>query len=209
MDSPTGRALCILVVLALLAAGVQARAVVYPLDPDQVPEVLERVASVNRVYERDMVAYQEYDVRLLLMRWRFTGTVRKEGGSAHVDLEGAPSLFPQDISATLLHVAEWLETFEVEYQGLESVNGRPHHRFYGVPLAGERSQTRWGTIWVDPETFLINRIQVQYWWGRITIQQGFRSEGEYVLLDRQSARIDPLGIRADIRWKEYRFLDRP
>ncbi|BAS27022.1 LolA-like protein [Limnochorda pilosa] len=208
MGPPKGRVVKVLAVLVLFAWIARVEAAVQPLRPDEVPEALARVAHANRIYDRDMTVRQEYDVRALLMRWQFTGTVRKEGAEAHVELQGAPSFFPEDLSTTLFDVAQWLETFDVEYQGLEAVEGRTHHVFRGEPRRDDGSSTRWGTIWVDPETFLIDRILVQYWWGRVTIQQGFRTEGEYVLLDRQSARIDPLGIRAEVRWKDYRFVDR-
>lgn len=207
MVPSNGRVVWSLVVLVVLASTAQARAEVYPLEADEIGTFLDRVARANRVYGRDMVATQEYDVWLLMMHWHFTGRVLKEDDAAEVVLEGAPAVFPKQLSATLFDVASWLETFDIEYQGVESIDGRALLRFYGTPLPGEESQTRWGTIWVDPETFLINRIQVQYWWGRVTIQQVFRTEGEFVLLDHQHARLDPLGIRADVRWTEYHFLD--
>lgn len=208
MVPPKSRVVWVLVALVLAAPAAQAAAGVEPLRPDEIGPFLDRVAAANRIYSQDMVAYQEYDVRLLIMHWHFTGRVLKTSDVAEVVLEGAPALFPKEISATLFEVADWLETFAIEYQGVESLDGHLYHRFYGTPLPGEESQTRWGTIWVDPKTFLINRIQVQYWWGRVTIQQVFRTEGEFVLLDHQQARVDPLGIQADVRWTEYHFLER-
>lgn len=207
MGPPNGRAAWILVVLLCLASVAPAEAVVRPLQAEEIGPFLDRVAVANRIYTQDMVAYQEYDVRLLMMRWHFTGKVVKERDVAEVELDGAPAIFPKQLSAALFDVATWLDTFDIEYQGVEAIDGRALHRFYGTPIIGAESQTRWGTIWVDPETFLINRIQVQYWWGRVTIQQVFRTEGEFVLLDHQHARVDPLGIRADVRWTEYHFLD--
>jgi len=169
---PKSRVVWVLVALVLAAPAAQAAAGVEPLRPDEIGPFLDRVAAANRIYSQDMVAYQEYDVRLLIMHWHFTGRVLKTSDVAEVVLEGAPALFPKEISATLFEVADWLETFAIEYQGVESLDGHLYHRFYGTPLPGEESQTRWGTIWVDPKTFLINRIQVQYWWGRVTDPAG-------------------------------------
>lgn len=198
---------------AVLAAwpwlfGMSARAEPAPGAPS-VEEILANVLAEPWPPAALASFEQHVETRLLFRTWRFVNkATRSEDGFRIVLGGGAPSFFPEDLGAELFDLRASFDGFAFELDGVETVRGTPMYRLIGTRLRYNGRGAQEGTLWINAESWRIERADLHYSWGSLAFDQYHRKEAGHWVLDRQEAVARAawgLGARIDVHYQAYRF----
>ncbi|HEY8425783.1 MAG TPA: hypothetical protein VIK73_07200 [Limnochordales bacterium] len=193
--------LCVAVVLA----GVALSATPAAASPDQLEQVLEQARRATRLVEGEAQVRQIYRVRWLGVTWEFDAWVSKREDSIVVQTVGAPWFIPEELSLALVEAFDLLEGYEPTLEGRERtpagqevwvVRAVPRQPGHGARLV---------RFWVEPADGTVTHLELSYWWGHLVIDQTYQQVGPYTVLDTQQIEIRPLGITAEVRYRDYRM----
>lgn len=186
--------------IAMHSASVPALAATLSLD-----DVLARIHWDTRDYPPRMGFEQQIVVKSIIKTWRFTSNVERRGRSLSVEMHGAPSFIPPEVSTALIEPDVILNDFDLTLVGERMEGTARYYIIEGSRKPGIEAGATSGRIWVDPRSWLIARIEARYWWGYLDVRQTYRKEHGLVVLDRQTANISPFGLRLDIAYTGYWF----
>lgn len=170
-------------------------------------EVLGQMAAQETMRAHTIRFEQHISLRALIFRWAFVNTVEKVGDRIRVESgDGAPGFVPQDATTDLLDVQQAFGDFTLTLVGREeSATGVLHYVIDGDRNDDRPQGARSGRMWIHPTTWVVEKAELRYPWGTLTVEQSYRREGERLVLDRQHAVARPLGVRMDIEYRAYWF----
>lgn len=168
-------------------------------------EVLARIHWDTKAYPTPMGFEQQIVVRSLIKTWQFTSDVERRGGALSVEMHGAPSFIPPEVTTALIEPDVILNDFDLTLVGERMEGSARYYIIEGRRRPGIEAGAASGRIWVDPRSWLIDRIEARYWWGYLDVRQTYRKEQGLTVLDRQRATISPFGLRLDIAYTRYWF----
>jgi len=170
----------------------------------------ERILSLMREAMRQpehVVFTQDVNMSAILSRWRFSATVTRRGDAVSVHAKGAPSFIPPDLLADLADSEKALANFDLEYMGMEQVNGLMCHVLKGVRRPQFYTGAIEGRIWIDEHEHLMRRTEARYSWGRVRVDHTYMSMDGFAVLARQEASISPFAVRLTVTYRDYRLND--
>lgn len=172
------------------------------------PSVEEIVVNVSRAaghLPAEMGFRQEVQLRVLFLMWKFQSLVVRQNGEYLVETRGAPDFLPQGFMASLLEVGDALTNYELEIVG-EERNGRgePVYRLTGRRRHGSQGALG-GILWINGQTWLVERATLEYDWGTLELHQEFHKVGGYTVLRSQRATASLLGARLTVEYQDYWF----
>lgn len=150
------------------------------------------------------MGFRQYvTLQALFFRWQFHADVVRQDDQLHVTVYNAPSFVGGDFSGSLLEVSEGLDNFDLQLVDEVLLNGERYYVVDGVSRV--EGGARRGKIWINARTWLVERAELEYPWGTLTIEQRFRVVNGYVVLSEQQASVSRLGARARVRYDDYWF----
>ncbi len=60
-------------------------------------------------------------------------------------------------------------------------------------------------VWVNARNWLVERAELEYPWGKLSLEQRFETVDGYVVLAEQHASVNRLGARLTVRYGDYWF----
>lgn len=175
---------------------------------DALAQVMADVRRTTRLIDGRTSVLQIYHARAFGRDWRFTARITKETNRILVQSPDAPRFLPNEMQLELVQVADLLEGYDLRLAGQSlSPSGTPVWVVEGQRPAGGKG-ARFVRFWVERPTGLVTHLELAYWWGRLTIDQTYQRVGPHTVLDQQAVRIDPLGIRVQVLYREYDFEGR-
>ena len=171
-----------------------------------VEEILSRVREANGAQPPYLRFRQDVELRAFFLRWRFSSQVVQEGGERRIRVEGAPSFVPEDLSTAVLEASESLDRFSFRLvERTAGLQGEPVYVLEGEPRQAEGGGPEWSRVWVNGQTWWIDKVEVRYPWGTLTVEQRFTQVQGYRLLAEQQATLGSGGIRLRILDRDYGF----
>ncbi len=170
------------------------------------PSVEELVANVRHATgarPAEMRFRQDVTLQVLFLRWRFHADVTRRGDRIQVTLHGAPGFIDDDVSASLLEVSEGLDHFDLRF--VEEIRRGADVLYVLQGTSRLEEGARGGMIWVNARTWLVEKAELKYPWGDITLQQTFQTVDGYTVLHEQDASVSRLGARMTVRYSDYAF----
>jgi len=64
-------------------------------------------------------------------------------------------------------------------------------------------------FWVDQASGQVTHLELTYGWGQLVIDQTYQQVGPYTVLDTQYVQLRPLGVRVEVRYRDYEFSGIP
>jgi len=180
-----------------LGAAEEARAAV------TVEELVANTRRASGARPPEMGFRQHVTLQALFLRWQFYADVVRRGDQVEIAVHGAPSFLGDDMTVSLLEVSEGLDNFDLRPAGEERING--HHYYVVEGQSRVASGARRGRIWVNAQSWLVERAELEYPWGTLLIEQRFRTVNGYVVLAEQQASVSRLGVRMTVRYDDYWF----
>ncbi len=148
---------------------------------------------------------QEITLRAFFQTWRFSSFVTRRGGEAEVRLDGAPPFLPREMTGILADVTAVLSHFELALVGEERDGATRYYVVEGRNKLPGATGAQAGRLWVEAGTWLVTKAEARYLWGTLRVEQTFRREGGYTVLDRQQAVVSPLAVRLEVAYRDYWF----
>lgn len=170
------------------------------------PTVDELVANVSRATgaRPAVMGFRQYvTLRALLFEWKFYADVAQRGDRVELTVHDAPAFLDDDISVSLLDVSEGLEKYDLRFVEETRVNGELFYVLEGEPRAAGGVQR--GRVWVNARNWLVERAELEYPWGKLSLEQRFETVDGYVVLAEQHASVNRLGARLTVRYGDYWF----
>jgi len=203
-----GGCLALLLVAALAAFPVGGRARQGP-DAANLSQVLEQVRRSTRLIEGRTRVRQLYRVEVLGLAWEFSAWVTKENGTVTVQAEGAPWFLPGTLRLAAVEAFQLLEGYEPSLAGtLRLDDGREVWLVEAVPRDPTQGARR-VRFWVERDTGQVTHLELEYGWGLLVIDQTYQQVGPYTVLDTQHVQVRPLGIRVEVRYRDYELESLP
>lgn len=188
---------CALLCAFWLAAPDKAKAAV------TVEELVANVRQAAGTRPPEMGFRQQITLQALILRWQFSADVVRRDDTVQIQVHGAPSFVDENVTASLLEVSEGLDNFDLRLVDEVRMGGQQYYVVEGVSRVANGA--RRGKIWVNAQSWLVERAELEYSWGTLTVEQRFRTVNGYVVLAEQQASVSRLGARMTVRYENYWF----
>lgn len=173
-----------------------------------IDEILARLEAAHDLTSSTVKFIMDIDVRTRLGSSSFKANVEKKGDVATIQTRDAPWFVPDEITSTLVEIDGMLSDFDMRLDEVTNVPGVGKvYVVSGRRKAGVSTGAKDGKIWISAESWRVTRAEAHYWWGSLKAELVYGTYKGRVVVTRQVAEINPLGIWLNVRYSNYQFGD--
>lgn len=177
-------------------------------DDDMLSEILVNMQQANSRFPDKASFTQRVALRVLLFRWNFSSYVQKDATVFDVHVDGAPSFVPEGIMLELVNLTHMLGDFDLQFIGRETAGSSNFVKIEGVRKSHLNQGALRTKIWINEDTWFVDKAEIVYDWGTLTVHQHYKLVDGFMVLDRQNAVGGPMNLRLEVAYTDYRFAER-